>query len=115
MQKLHYSIGLTGLGLLVVLGFVWFGGPVPRPQTTPTECPTMPPTTAVSSAPVVPQGTAAPKAGPHVDLQAVKDELAAVQRQQGDALAALRQQQETKLAVLQQRLERLFTAQHALP
>lgn len=104
----------TGLGLLVLIGFVWFGGSLPRPQTVPTERPPMPPAAAVSPVPVVPQDPAAPEAGQRVDLQAVADELAAVPRQQDNAFAALRQQQETKLAMLQQRLEQLFTAQHAL-
>jgi hypothetical protein len=35
----------TGLGLLVLIGFVWFGGSLPRPQTVPTERPPMPPAT----------------------------------------------------------------------
>jgi len=114
MQQPHYGIWLSELGLLVLLGYVWFGGPLPHPLTTPTERPTMPLTTAVAPAPVVPQDTTAPESGPRVDLQTVKAKLAAVQRQQGEALAALRQQQETKLAALEQRLERLFTAQQAL-
>jgi hypothetical protein len=114
MHKLYYSIGLSGLGLLVLLGGVWFSGPLPWLQTTPAERPIAPSTTAVAPASLVPPDPAAPADGPRVDLQAVTAELAAVQRQHGEALATLRQQQETQLAALQQRLERLFTAQRAL-
>ena len=103
MQQLHYVMGLTGLSLLVVLRFMWFGGAVSPLQTTSTESPPMPPVTAVAVAPVVPQDTAAPAAGQRIALQAGTDELATVQQQQGNALA-----------VLQQQLERLFTVQHAL-
>jgi hypothetical protein len=114
MQKLYYGMGLTGLSLLILLAFVWTVQQGSRPLARPTEHTPEEPSPPMALAAVVQPDTAVRTAVQPADLQAVKNELATLQRQQSAALAALRQQQTVALEALQQRLERLLAAQRAL-
>lgn len=112
MQKRHYHMGLTGLGVLAILGLVWLGHPTSRPLAPESSALSLAP--AVSPAPVIQAEAVAPEAVQPADLQAVKAELTVQQQQQRDALATLQQQQKIDLAALQQRLEGFFAEQRAL-
>jgi hypothetical protein len=107
-------MGLTGLGLLVILGLGWLAQPGLRPETVRPESPVEPPASVAVQAPLAQKDASASAAIQPGDLQAVKDDLTTLQQQQQENLALLRQEQKAALAMLRERLDRLFAKQQAL-